>query len=68
MGVANTLVRYAVIYLSCSACVIMQISPLETYSLIMEENTGDMMLSLKHKKDNGGSKSSIYDVSVPTHF
>lgn len=46
----------------------MQISPLETYSLIMEENTGDMMLSLKHKKDNGGSKSSIYDVSVPTHF
>lgn len=33
-----------------------------------EENTGDMMFSLKHERDNGGSMSSIYDVSISTHF
>lgn len=31
VGVENNSARYAVIYLCCSACVIMQISPLETY-------------------------------------
>lgn len=46
----------------------MQISPLETYFIDQGREYRRYDILTKTWKNNGGSKSSIYDVSVLTNF